>query len=524
MADLATPSAADMSTSSTTPAASKTKTPVVKPEKPDEEQYKKDLARAEREHGASQDTLNAIKAKLDLARPNNKDSPSFKRQQELRAELAEIRQKQQGFKTSRTGKLEQIKKLDEQLKSRINEQKTARSKVNFKNVEEIEAEIQRLQKQVDTGTMKLVDEKKALAEVSSLNKQKKGFAGFEAAQKGIDDVKAKIAEIRKEMDDPEAKALSDKYTAITTELDQIKAEQDEVYKNLNALRDERTKAQEDQQKKYMALKEIKDAYHQARRAYRDYEQEAYRQRRDRQRAEREAFEAGKRRQVADQKLEDASAPAYQDEIITAEGLIRYFDPSSAPAKAAAGPGQFAASAQREVDDSGIRGTKLSRKGDEEENYFVGTGGKKGKKGRKNQNASPASTPAEGGKFQLSIDVIEQLAKLNVEPPMNQSDVPPVVEKLKEKLEFWKQNQKKKTEENIAKAQKEIDRLESEASAGPSDSGSKDTSTKPAAANQSVNGNASATAELTQEKEAEADVAEDMKKASIEDKEDEAVEA
>lgn len=57
MADLATPSAADMSTSSTTPTASKTKTSVVKPEKPDEEQYKKDLARAEREHGASQDTL-----------------------------------------------------------------------------------------------------------------------------------------------------------------------------------------------------------------------------------------------------------------------------------------------------------------------------------------------------------------------------------------------------------------------------------------------------------------------------------
>ncbi len=342
--------------------------------------------------------------------------------------------------------MEQIKKLDEQLKSRIAEQKTARSKVNFKNVEEIEAEIQRLQKQVDTGTMKLVDEKKALSEVSSLNKQKKGFTGFEAAEKGINDVKTKIAEIRKEMDDPEAKALSDRYTEITTELDQIKAEQDEVYKNLNSLRDERTKAQEDQQKKYMAMKEIKDAYHQARRAYRDYEQEAYRQRRERQRTEREAFESGKRKQIANQKLEEASAPAYQDEILTAEGLIRYFDPSSAPAKAEAGPGEFAASAQRQVDDSGIKGTRLSRKGADEEVYFAGTGGKKGKKGRKNQTASPAGTPAEGGKFQLSMGVIEQLARLNLEPPMNQSDVPSVVEKLKEKMDHWKKDQKRKTEE------------------------------------------------------------------------------
>lgn len=342
--------------------------------------------------------------------------------------------------------MEKIKKLDEQLKSRINEQKTARSRVNFKSIEEVDSEIQRLQKQVDTGTMKLVDEKKALADISSLHKQKKGFAGFEQAQKGIDDLKAQIAELRKSLDNPEAKALSDRYTEIQKELDGIKAEQDGAFKNLNSLRDERTKLHAEQQEKYAALKDIKDKYFQARRAYRDYENEAYRQRKERQRAERDAYEAGKRRQVADQKLEEASAPAYQDEIMTAEGLIRYFDPSSATTKESAGPSKFAAAAQRTVDDSGIKGTKLARKDEDEENYFVGTGGKKGKKGRKGAAASPApATPTEG-KFNLSIGVIEQLAKLNVEPPMNQSDVPAVVERLKGKLEHWKKNQDRKTKE------------------------------------------------------------------------------
>ncbi len=57
MADLATPAAADMSTSTPTPTTNKTKAPVAKPEKPDDEQYKKDVAQAEKEHGASQDTL-----------------------------------------------------------------------------------------------------------------------------------------------------------------------------------------------------------------------------------------------------------------------------------------------------------------------------------------------------------------------------------------------------------------------------------------------------------------------------------
>ncbi len=61
MAELATPSAATMSTSnaaeapSTAPAADKTQK--VKPERPDEEEFKADLAKAEKEHAAVQERL-----------------------------------------------------------------------------------------------------------------------------------------------------------------------------------------------------------------------------------------------------------------------------------------------------------------------------------------------------------------------------------------------------------------------------------------------------------------------------------
>lgn len=50
-------------------------------------------------------------------------------------------------------------------------------------------------------------------------------------------------------------------------------------------------------------------------------------------------------------------------------------------------------------------------------------------------------------------------------------------------------------------------------------GSTDTAKKPAQKNQAVNGSVSAAAELEQEKDAEADVAEELKKASIEDEEE-----
>jgi len=431
-----------------------------KPERPDQADYDKTLAEAQKALDAAVERQKSIKAKLD-SRPNNKESPEAKRQQELRARLNEIRETQKSGKSSRAQLIGQIQRLDEQLKSRITEQKTARSRVAFRSVDDIQNEINRLQAQVETGTMKIVDEKKNLAEITALNKQKKGFAGFEQAQKQIDDIKAQIAEIKKSMDDPASKALSDEYTKINTELEEIKGKQDEVFKNLNQLRDERTRANEAQQVAYTNLKDIKDKYWQAKRAYAEYEKEAYRVRRERQKAERDAYEAGKRKQVAEAKLEEASAPAYGDEIQTAQSLIRYFDPSSQEAKAAAGPGKFAAQASRTVEATGIKGTALPRKGDADEDYFAGNGGKKGKKNRKAQNAASPAPEAPAGKFNLSFGVIEQLAKIDVQPPSSQAAVAGVVEQIKSKLESWQKDQDRKTQENVDKAKKEIERLEAE---------------------------------------------------------------
>ncbi|KAJ4311143.1 multicopy suppressor of BFA (Brefeldin A) [Neodidymelliopsis sp. IMI 364377] len=507
MAELATPSAAQVATADAT--APQEKQQNVRPEKPDEDKYKEDLAKAEKEHQAAQDKLNAAKAKLDTARPNNKDSPNAKRQQELKTELNAIRQTQQGNKSGRNAIFEKMKKLDEQLKSRQNELKTNKSRVNFRSAEDVDQEIARLQKQVDSGMMKLVDEKKALSEISSLHKARKNFSGFDSQQKGIDDIKAQIAEQKKLLDDPEQKALSEKYTVLQTELDGLKAEQDEAFKNLKALREQTDKARAEQQEKYLARKELKDTYYQQKRAFQEYDFQARKARNERRKQEQVQYLAGKRKEAASKRLEEASAPAYQDEIIATEGLIRHFDPSALPAKETATSSKFAASAQRTVDDSAIKGTRISKKDTEEESYFMGTGGKKGKKGKK----APAPAAA---KFNLNMGVIEELAKVGVDAPSSQAEVSATVEKLKEKLAHWKGDQERKTKENVEKAQKEIERLEAEEDAGAN--GTTDAARKPAQKNQAVNGSASPSAELAQEKDAAADVTEDLKKASIEDKE------
>lgn len=289
--------------------------------------------------------------------------------------------------------------------------------------------------------MKLVDEKKALAEVSSLRKHKKTMSGLEDLQKKIDEKKAENAELKKSFDNPETRALSQKYEDNQKELDDIKAAREDTNKNYDTLKAEREKLYQEQQATYAAIRKVKDDYYGQRKAYKEYEDQIYQQRRERQKAERDAYEKEKRRRIAEQKLEEASEPAFLDQIRTAEGLIRHFDPSQSTGSDDKGPSQFAATAQRTVDEGGFKGMKVVKKEDPED-FFVGSGGKKKGKGKK--GGAAAATP-DSGKLNMNIGIIEELAKVGIDPPSTQADVPGVVEKLKIKLEGWKKDQASQTQ-------------------------------------------------------------------------------
>ncbi|KLU81445.1 hypothetical protein MAPG_00534 [Magnaporthiopsis poae ATCC 64411] len=475
--------------------------PAARPTKPDEAAYKAALDKAEKEHAAVMAQYNAIKAKIDVAQPNkNKDAPNptQKRRQELIAQANEIRQKQGAGKNARTSKQDQIKRLDEQLRSRIAEHKTERGKVGFKSAEDVDREIARLEKQIDGGMMKLVEEKKTIAEVSNLRKQRKNFTQLDNQQKEIDDLRAKIKAIKDTMEDPEQKALSEEYNRIQAEIDTIKAEQDEAYKSLSSLRDERTRLQNEQREKFDAIRKIKDDYYSQKKAFSNFEWEAKQKARERRKAEdaRRAQEAKKER--AQRMLAEASDPAYLEEIRRANSLIHFFDPThqvaeKAPLLASSG---MTAQATRKVDDSALKGTRLVRKEDRDEDYAPAV--KKGKKGKKGGGATAASdAPASTtSKFSCPPSVMEDCAFMGIDPPMSAADVPTVIEKAKAKLEHWKSDQAAQTQRNIDKAKKEIEKIEAEEAAGQDGSNG-------------VNGKG--------DDKAVADVTSDLKETSIEDK-------
>jgi uncharacterized coiled-coil DUF342 family protein len=389
---------------------------------------------------------NAVRAKIDIAMPNkNKDqpSPTQKRRQELIAQANEIRQKQAGGKTARTSKLDQIKKLDDQVRSRINEQKTAKAKVPYKSAEDVDRQIESLQKQVDSGTMKLVDEKKALSDISNLRKVRKNFGQFDDSQRQIDDLRAKIKEIKDSMDDPEQKAMSEQYSKIQAELDAIKAEQDEAFKGISALRDERTRLHAEQQEKYTAIRKLKDEYYGQKKAFQAWERESREKQRERRKAEHDRYIQERKKADAERVLAEASDPAYLEEIRRANSLLQFLDPEHKPEK---GPlmadSGLSAQAQRTVDESSIKGTKVLSKKDRDEDFMPAVTGKKGKKGKK--GSATAAAPS-GKNFNCPPSVVEDCAFMGIEPPMSAEDVPAVTEKVRAKLDHWKADQAAQTQ-------------------------------------------------------------------------------
>lgn len=241
---------------------------------------------------------------------------------------------------------------------------------------------------------------------------------------------------------------------------------------MNKLRDERSSLYDQQKEKWQNIQDLKDDYYSARNAYREYEKEAWRIRREKKAKEDEEYRLAKKREAAQQKMEEASQKAYTSEILTCEGLVGYFDPSSAEAarkaKLLSEPRVLAAQPTRSVGGSAPSGKKLIRKDDREEGYFTGKP-KKGKKGKKNAGTTspnPETSPATparsaSGKINLPGGVVQELIKVDILPPSNKEDVQRVLKELRGKLAWYKDNQDQKTTENIAKAQKEIDRLEAE---------------------------------------------------------------
>ncbi|KAF9451733.1 nuclear segregation protein Bfr1 [Macrolepiota fuliginosa MF-IS2] len=438
--------------------------------KPDKPAYEREQNRLKGEIDSLQAKLATVRDKIGLATQQNVGN---ERRNELKSELDSLREQQSSKKLNRGKLRDQVNSLQDNLQKKIKDLQAQKSKVSFKTVAEIDDRIASLEKQIESGNMKLADEKRALQEISQIKRNRRIVDTFQSEQDAIDAIRQEIEDLKKQLDDPEAKAVSDRFETVKAELDEIKKENDEAYAGRNKLFEERDNLN-NQIKDLLTEKRQKQfAYRDANDKYWAKLNEDRARRAEKQRAQRAAEEAERKLEIAQRIRDEASAPAFQSYIEDCQTLVDFFSGKSS-ATVAPKSGSLLAKAEvagvpkleiRQVEAVPEGVVVRKKKGEEEDNYFVGGKGRKGKKG----GAPKASTPSEpdspvaatgstSDKLNIPLGNLSALLALSIPVPESQADVPRVIEDLNTKKAWYEANQARVTAENIAKAETEIARL------------------------------------------------------------------
>lgn len=129
-----------------------------------------------------------------------------------------------------------------------------------------------MEQEVDSGKLKLVDEKKNLKRITELKALKRQMSVFSTAEESIKSDVAKRKALQDELTSsastPEAKALSEEFNRIREEMNKLKSENDEAYAKKGELRTQKDDLQKQRDKAYEHKKAIQEDYFKQRDAYR----------------------------------------------------------------------------------------------------------------------------------------------------------------------------------------------------------------------------------------------------------------
>lgn len=332
--------------------------------------------------------------------------------------------------------------------------------------------LRNLEKGVESGNMKLAEEKRALQDISTAKRSRRIVEGFQKEQESIDADREKVEELRKQYDDPAAEAISERFNTIKAELDALKKESDEAYAGRNKLFEERDMVQNQINTLFTEKREHQHRFREANDRYYTKLNEDRARRAEKARAQRAAEEAAKKKEIAERLLEDAQVPAFQAQIEDCQTLIDYFSGKSTTANlssASLTPKAEVAGVPkleiRQVEAAPEGAIIRKKKGEEDDAYFVASKTKgKAKKGSKPNGNTPAgdptppSAPAAPASLHVPLATLSALLALSIPPPASNTDVPRLIEDLNTKRAWFEANQGRVTADNIAKAQAEITRL------------------------------------------------------------------
>ncbi|CAG8434374.1 1365_t:CDS:2 [Diversispora eburnea] len=422
--------------------------------KPDDETYWKQLEDLNNTIDKLKEELVGINEKIN----NSSESGTIvQKREELRSQLDRLRGKQAEKKQGRLKTYEQIKNLSETQEKKKRTLKAAQEKLQYRTIKEIDSQILKLEKQIESGNLKIVEEKRFISEISSLKRSKKTVEECVNFQLSIDSDEKAIKELRSSIDDKEFRETNAQYEKILAELDSISKDHASDKEKRNELFEERKRLRDELTTQISDRKAMKEDYNRAKQKYKQLLDEERRRRFEMNRKKREERDEQKRSEIVSRMREEAEIPAFQEEILICENLINYFQTQYGTGKPTLQADTNLTNEsnnnnnnirQPDVINNIPEGTLLVKKSDREEDYF----------GR-SKSSKKTKIPKEkkSNKFNLSLKTMEQLISFKVTVPLNVSDVDKTINELKEKKDYFVENQD--LEKSAAVVVKEVTEIE-----------------------------------------------------------------
>lgn len=307
---------------------------------------------------------------------------------------------------------------------------------------------------VSSGTLKLIEEKRMLSDVSALRKQKKQFGSFGPQELEIDGLKRKVDDIRKKLEsfDPENRRLKKQFGDIIGKIKDLESANSKNYGQLKALFNQREKEQKVLNELYQKRREINSEFYRQKDVWSAYMRAEKARQFEEMKIKKEQYQREKRAEKIRIMLENAEVPAYESEIHSCNALIQLLS-THLPNKQSGGEVESTEKSNTaipEVKDEnlpkGVTGmVALKKKSDRlgDEAFF--------KASKKSKSKSKNSQQTSEKEFKFDLGVMEQFWALKIDVPNKPIDCEKSIKQLEDKKKFFFENQQRKTEENIKKA-------------------------------------------------------------------------
>ncbi|KAJ2718897.1 multicopy suppressor of BFA (Brefeldin A) [Coemansia sp. Benny D115] len=441
------------------PVASK----MARPERPDFDQYKKALLEIDNQIEKLRKEQDINKERLN--RTDTQSGPQAGKRNQLISRLQSIRTEQNDLKKSRGKVFDRQSALAASISKKTAELKAQQAKLAHKSVDEVDAIIAKHEQQIDSGNLKLVEERRLTNEVSALRRARKHVEQAAQLHKAIEAEMAELAEIDAQLAGTNAQALSDEYEKLQGELDTVKASQEEGHQKRSELFSERSRILKALDQAWDTKRRMQDEHRRQNNEYYQW-QMAERKRKALEERKRHVQEQREKRlAIAQEQREEASILAFEDEINGCDSLILYLNtimPSGGGGGSASGDSPNARTENSTRSSSSASNTHVpagmvavAKAGGDDEPYFAGTLSAKSKKrgSRKDKKA--------GDVLKLPLAVAERFLELKVELPTTCAGIPAALEKLMARKQYFVDNQARVTEENMRKAEEKISKLMAE---------------------------------------------------------------